>query len=53
MTVRTALAVTIVIGILWALLGLIFHQTVADFVAGALVVASSWTVLGLLDWLRR
>ena len=53
MTTRTACACTIIIGCLWAVIGLIYNQPIQDFAVGAAVAATGVLGIGLLDWIQR
>jgi len=52
---RVACVVTIFIGALWAVLGLLFAESdpVHDMGLGAVVAAAGWLGLGFLNWERR
>lgn len=53
MTARTACAATIVIGIMWALIGLIYTQPLHDFGIGVAVAAAGVIGLELVEWIGR
>lgn len=51
--VRTALAVTMVIGAMYACIALIYSPTLLDFSVGVIISAAAVGGLGLADWLER
>lgn len=53
MNARTACAITIVIGAMWAIIGLIYGQPMQDFGLGAAVAGSGALGLGLLEWIEK
>ena len=52
MTARTAAVITIIIGVIWMAIGLIYTEPLRDFGLGAVVAASGAAALGLIDWLQ-
>lgn len=53
MNARTGFAVTIVIGVMWALIGLIYGQPLQDFGIGMAVAAAGVIGIGALEWIDR
>ena len=53
LSVRTALAITMFIGFLYAVIGLMFSPTLRDFGIGVAIVAAAVIGQGLVEWLER
>lgn len=53
LSIRTALVITMFIGLIYAAIGFIFSPTVSDMGIGAAIVAAAVIGQGLLEWLER
>lgn len=53
LSVRTALTVTMFIGFIYAITGLLFSPTLLDFGVGTVIVAAAVIGQGLIDWIDR
>lgn len=51
--IRTALVITMFIGLIYAAIGFIFSPTPADMGIGAAIVAAAFIAQGLIDWIER
>jgi len=53
LSVRTALTITMFIGLIYAAIGLIFSPTLLDFGIGVAIVAAAVIGQGLIEWIDR
>ena len=53
MNARTAFAITIFIGVIWAAIGLIYGQPLQDFGIGVAVAAAGVLGIGAIEWIDR